>query len=294
MNTTYHTTTIVDALDYMHRFHGQTILIKLGGSILDDPQCVTRLCQDLQLLNRVGIKIILVHGGSKAINHALNIHQIDSQFIDGLRVTSQEAMQVIEMVLCGHINTGLVKQLNYIGIRTIGLTGADDKLLQCDYFSQQHGFVGKVRQINLKPVTSILNATDAPTRPIPVIAPIGVDRQGNSLNINADIAACEIAMAAGVDKLIYLTDQNGIFDEAGQLLPSLDTDQLQQLIDREIVKDGMLTKVRAILTALRTNLNDIHIINGQRPHALIEELFTVSGIGTLCKTTQHRRAQDDE
>jgi acetylglutamate kinase len=294
MNTTYHTTTIVDALDYMHRFHGQTILIKLGGSILDDPRCVTRLCQDLQLLNRVGIKIILVHGGSKAINHALTIHQIDSQFIDGLRVTSQEAMQVIEMVLCGHINTGLVKQLNYIGMRTIGLTGADDNLLQCDYFSQQHGFVGKVRQVNLKPITSILNATDSPACPIPVIAPIGVDRQGNALNINADIAACEIAMAAGVDKLIYLTDQNGIFDETGRLLSSLDTDQLQRLIDHEIVKDGMLTKVRAILTALQTHLNDIHIINGQRPHALIEELFTVSGIGTLCRTTQHRRAQDDE
>jgi acetylglutamate kinase len=294
MKTTFDITTIVDALSYMHKFHAQTILIKLGGSILDDPQCVTRLCQDLQLLNRVGIKIILVHGGSKAINHALNIHQIDSQFIDGLRVTSQEAMQVIEMVLCGHINTSLVKRLNCIGIRTIGLTGADDDLLQCDYFSQQHGFVGKVKQVNLKPITNILNATDSPARPIPVIAPIGIDQQGNSLNVNADIAACEIAMAAGVDKLIYLTDRNGIFDETGQLMSSLNTDQLQWLIEHKIVKDGMLTKVRAILSALQTNLNNIHIINGQRPHALIEELFTVSGIGTLCKTTQHRRAQDVE
>ncbi|NKB46946.1 MAG: acetylglutamate kinase [Legionellales bacterium] len=243
------------------------------------------LNQDLKLLKGVGIHVILVHGGGKAIDQALAMHHINSHFVDGLRVTSNAAMDIIEMVLCGHINNMLVKQLNHIGIRAVGLTGADDHLLQCEPISTQHERAGKVKAVNIQPIINILHTPDSQVHPIPVIAPIGIDSQGQSLNVNADVAACEIAMALGVNKLIYLTDQDGIFDADGQRLSSLDTHQLQQLIDQQIVKEGMLTKVRAILTALQTNMNHIHIINGQRPHALIEELFTVAGIGSLCKST---------
>jgi len=274
---------IIDTLRYLKRFQGTTILIKLGGSILHDETRIKALCDDLALLRSAGIKLVLVHGGSKAINQALDTYGIESTFVDGLRVTTKEAMTVIEMVLSGHVNTMLVRKLNHIGINAIGLSGADSKLLACERLSEEHGQVGSVVNINTKPIVSVLAQQQRESDAIPVIAPIGIDERGEALNINADWAATHIAVALGVDKLIFLTDQTGIKNKTNEVLSVLSEDNLLGLIADGTVRDGMLTKVKAILFALNNDLNHIHIINGQKPHALIEELFTVNGIGTLCQ-----------
>lgn len=274
---------IMEALSYASRFHGHLMLIKIGGSILNKESLITSLCEDIQLLKKNGIKVVLVHGGSKAINEYLDIHQVDSHFIDGLRVTSEKAIKVIEMVLCGHVNKLLVRKLNSIGLNAVGLCGSDDSMLKCDYYSSQHGFVGKIKQVFPEAILNLLSFQDALHGSIPVIAPIGVDEEGNPLNINADVAASEIAHALKVNKLIYLTDQEGVYDEQGHVYSELKEDELALLVEKGIVKDGMLVKVKAILAALQSDLNEIHILNGNKPHILIEELFTLTGAGTLCK-----------
>lgn len=274
---------IVDTLSYVEQFYGSTVLIKLGGSILHNEELIQSLCDDLKLLKGAGIKIVLVHGGSKAINQALLIHNIESEFIDGLRVTSKEAMKIIEMVLCGHVNSVLVRKLNSIGISAIGLSGADNSMLRCEYFSSKHGCVGTIKSVNTDPIINVLSQQGMRFSAIPVIAPVGVDYQGNPLNINADWAAYAIGAALQVDKLIYLTDQDGIYDKSGKVISELSEQVLQSMIEDHTVTGGMLAKVNAILAALRSGMNDIHILNGQRRHSLIEELFTVHGIGTVCK-----------
>ena len=269
---------IIDTLSYSNTFSGSTFLIKLGGSILQDIDSMNVLCDDLKLLNAAGIKIILVHGGSLAINQQLLKENIASEFIDGLRVTSSEAMSVIEMVLCGHVNTMLVKKLNSIGMLAVGLSGADNNMLLCDYYSKQHACVGTINTINTTLIDQLENT-------VPVIAPIGVDKSGNSMNINADYAASLLANALKADKLIYLTDQNGIYDKAGNILSEIFQKDLSDLINDGTVVGGMLTKSKAILKALDGHLNHVHILNGKKNHILIEELFTVKGAGTLCKKT---------
>ncbi len=274
---------IIDAIAYVNQFRGSTILIKLGGSILHDDELIKSLCVDLKLLKGAGIKVIIVHGGSKAINKYLEINQIKSHFVDGLRVTSPEAMKIIEMVLCGHVNKVLVRKLNTIGIQATGMSGADNSMLQCEAYSEVHGQVGTVRTVNTRFVTQVLAQDDTDYETIPVIAPIGVDSAGNPMNINADYAASHLAAALKVDKLIYLTDQDGIYDQQGEVYSQLLDTQLLQLIRGKIVEGGMLAKTKAILSALASGLNHIHILNGSKKHVLLEELFTVNGVGTLCR-----------
>ncbi len=276
---------ITNTIAYLNQFRGKTFLIKLGGSILDNDTLIESMCADLKLLKQAGINIIIVHGGSKAINSALTMHNIESQFIDGLRVTSLAAMNIIEMVLCGQVNTLLVRKLNHIGIQAVGLAGSDGNMLLCDYYSKQHGYVGTISSVDCSPIMQLISRQSTTSDIIPVIAPVGVDKQGNPMNINADHAAAELAVALQVDKLIYLTDQDGIYDQHGTLLSELCYAELNKLIDNKTVYGGMLTKVRAILSVLENNSNDIHILNGNTNHVLFEELFTVNGVGTLCKQT---------
>lgn len=265
-----------DAVSYLNQFHGSTFLIKLGGSILEDEALIESLCFDLKILKKAGINLIIVHGGSKAINQHLSTHNIQSKFVDGLRVTSSEAMKVIEMVLCGHINKILVRKLNSIGVNAIGLSGTDNNMLLCDFYSEKHGYAGVIHSINPKLITHFSDA-------IPVIAPIGVNTEGDPMNLNADYAASHIAITLKVDKLIYLTDQDGVYDKNGNICSELSSNDLVKFIKDGTVKEGMLTKTKAILSALNNNLNHVHILNGNKNHILIKELFTLKGVGTLCK-----------
>lgn len=278
------TLSIINTLNYVKRFAGQRVLIKLGGSVLDDQELINDLCVDFSLLRAARISLIIVHGGSRAIETQLKLNNIDSTFKDGLRVTTTEMMTIIEMVLCGQINRNLVRNINASGVAAIGLSGTDNHMLHCERINVELGEVGRVNKVDTTLIDRCL--TDQAQRflgHIPVIAPIGVDAHGNALNVNADWAATIIAQALNIDKLIYLTDQTGIYDENKQRISEIDKKGLQTLINNGVVKDGMLTKVRTIIDAFDCGISNIHIINAKQPHALIEELFTDEGIGTLCK-----------
>jgi acetylglutamate kinase len=273
---------IIDTLSYANQFKGHTFLIKLGGSILIHDDLIESLCQDLKLLVQTGIKLVLVHGGGPAINQACQLHQIKTQFIKGVRVTCDSSMKIIEMVLCGHVNPLLVRKLNHLGISAVGLSGASDGMLKCTVKDALYGKVGEIKAVNTHPISHILSSHQ--TFPaIPVIAPVGMDENGLALNVNADDAACHIATALKVDKLILLTDQEGIYDSKRQTISRIFIDDIQRLMDEKIVSQGMLVKVKMIRHALESGLNNIHILNGHHKHVLLEELFTKNGCGTLCQ-----------
>lgn len=261
----------------------QTLMIKIGGSILHDEQKIISLCMDIKTIKEAGFQIILVHGGSKAINEALMIHGIQSEFVDGLRVTSAAAIKIIEMVLCGHVNLSIVRNLNRLGVGAIGLSGADQQMLLCDYYSKKHGFVGEIIAINTAIIHHLLSFINNDSSSIPVISTIGVDNEGNALNINADMAACHIANALHVDRLIYLTDQDGIYDNNGNIFSQLSVEDIQMLIDQSIVRGGMLIKAKAVLASLKVGINQISILNGNQKNVLLDVIFNEKKVGTLCE-----------
>ena len=277
------TSSIIETLQYVKRFAGLRVLIKLGGSVLDNQELINQLCEDLSLLRAAGISLVVVHGGSRAIEEQLKLNAIQSEFKDGLRVTTPDMIHIIEMVLCGQINRNLVRNLNASGVSAIGLSGTDNWMLRCERVAPGLGEVGKIMEVDTTLIDRCI--TDQQHRflgHIPIIAPLGVDDKGFALNVNADWAATVIAQALKIDKLIYLTDQPGIYDENKDCISTINRQGLQELIDTGVVKDGMLTKVRTILEALDCGLGHVHIINAKRPHSLIEELFTEVGVGTLC------------
>ncbi|CDZ78378.1 Acetylglutamate kinase [Legionella massiliensis] len=259
--------------------NSKLILIKAGGSILQDETLISSLCMDIKAIASAGHRVIVVHGGGKAINEALAVYGIKSEFIEGLRVTSSEAIKVIEMVLCGQVNQLLVRKLNQTGLSTISLSGAQNQMLFCDLYSQQHGYVGEVKSVN---TTFLKNLSEGA---IPVIATLGIDKEGHALNINADMAACHIANALDVDQLIYLTDQDGIYNKQGQLFAQLSKAHLQLLINQAVVSGGMLVKVKAIIASLKAGLDRILVLNGQQKRVLIDTVLYQKQLGTLCECT---------
>lgn len=275
------------SLGYIQKFRNQTLLIKLGGAALQDESLVKSLCEDLALIHSVGINLILVHGGGPSINKELTLRGIEWNFVDGLRVTTPEMMEVIEMVLCGQVNHRIVRTLNQSGVRAIGLSGADASLLQCrqaDPRLQQVGLIEKVNTSSIQALMDHQKTSSQKSSPlIPVIAPVGVGKKGEAYNINADWAASRIAEAMNIKKVFFLTDQDGILDSQMKLISELDAGQLESLIEQGVVKGGMLAKTQTILYALRHGVKDVHIINARRPHGLIEELFTDRGVGTVCR-----------
>jgi acetylglutamate kinase len=255
------------------------IVIKVGGSILHNDASTHALCQELKTMSTHGLKIIIVHGGSKAINEALEVYGIQSLFIQGLRQTTAPAMKVIEMVLCGQVNQALVRHLNQLGLPAIGLSGATNRTLACDYISEEHGFVGEIKTVNTAYLECLLQAKE---QFIPVVASLGVDESGHAMNVNADLAAAFLANALGAEKLIYFTDQEGIYDKQGRVLPLLSEAHLAALVQESVVKDGMLVKVKAILESLRQGLNRIVIANGHKKNILTHALLSQEPVGTLC------------
>lgn len=260
------------------KVHKKTLLIKIGGSILHHPELLSAVCSDIKMLDEAGINLILVHGGSKAIQEALSIQGIHSEFLDGLRVTSPQAMQVIQHVLCDQVNKMLVDQLTALGLHAKGLSGKDGPLLLCEPYSVEHGLVGHIKTVDQSMLKILLDHEKA----IPVIATIGADEHGHLYNINADLAACHLANACHVDQLIYLTDQDGIYDDKGLTYAQLSENDLKQLIDQTIVQGGMLVKSKAILIALKS-LHEIHVLNGNQKHILLDVVLNGQSLGTSCK-----------
>jgi acetylglutamate kinase len=276
---------LLDALPYIRRYSGKTMVIKYGGHAMVDEELKEKFAQDMVLLKYVGINPVIVHGGGPQIGQLLKQLGIESQFVRGMRVTDQQTMDVVEMVLVGKINKEIVNAINHHGGRAVGLSGKDGELIVAKKLTvpgEEAGagkvdicMVGEVRAINPLVIES-LDRSDF----IPIIAPIGVGERGETYNINADSVAGEMAEALHAEKLILLTDVEGIRDNSGNVLPTLDLEQALQLIRDGVISAGMIPKVECCIKALRGGVNKTHIIDGRVRHAVLLEIFTKEGVGT--------------
>jgi acetylglutamate kinase len=280
---------LIEALPYMQRFAGKTIVIKYGGNAMIDENLKSSFAQDMVLLKAVGIDPVVVHGGGPQIGDLLKKIGKESRFIEGMRVTDRETMDVVEMVLGGLVNKQIVNLINHHGGRAVGLTGKDGGLIRARRLSiSRHspeldapeiidlGHVGEVSAID-PAVVAMLDSGDF----IPVIAPIGVGEDGTSYNINADLAAGKLAAVLGAEKLILLTNTPGVLDRSGELLTGLDPEHTDALIADATIHGGMLPKVQCALDTVRSGVPTAHIIDGRVEHAILLELFTDTGVGTL-------------
>jgi len=256
------------------------ILVKLGGSSLQDPKVVQSISQDLEQVHNRGQKVVVVHGGGPAINEALTAKGIQWEFIDGQRKTTGTMIEVIDSVLCGQVNRRIVKSLNAAGVPALGLSGADMQILHCQPMNEKLGFVGEVDQVNSSFILSLM--FDLKTPVVPVVAPLGVGERGQLFNVNADMAASALAAALNVKKLIFMTDQEGILDHNKKLISQIESLGLYQLIETGVVAGGMLAKVKAVLGALKKGVPAVQIIHAQKPHSLLDALLQPERGGTSC------------
>jgi len=275
---------IIEALPYIRAFHGKTVVVKYGGNAMVDPALTTAVMQDLILMALVGMRPVVVHGGGPQISQAMKSSGLTPTFVQGMRVTDPAAMRIVERVLVGEINQEIVARICRLGGSAIGLSGKDGGMVEArkaaptaapDGTPVDLGLVGEVAAVNPAPLQTLLGAGY-----IPVVAPTAGDQAGNTYNINADVVAGEIAAALQAEKLVLLTDIDGILDATGTLLPTLTRKEVDRLVADKTISKGMLPKVDACRTALCGGVRKTHIINGTRPHALIEELLTSEGVGT--------------
>ena len=280
---------LTEALPYIRKFHGSTVVVKYGGNAMADDDLKNTFARDIVLMKLVGLNPIVVHGGGPQIGYLLDKLNIPTRFVDGLRVTDAETMDVVEMVLGGLVNQEIVSLLNQHGGRAVGITGKDGDLLRARRLTLVKpgspeleapeiidiGHVGEIESVNGAVLDTLIQADF-----IPVIAPIGVGAEGESFNINADLVASWIARSLKAEKLVLITNTAGILDAAGQTLATLTTDEIQTLIDDATIAAGMLPKVRCAIEALDDGVDSVQIIDGTVPHALLLEIFTDAGIGT--------------
>ncbi len=266
---------LIEALPYIQQFERTTFVIKYGGAAMEDEQLKQMVAQDVTLLRKIGIDIVVVHGGGKEITALSKQLDLKTTFVDGQRYTDEETRDVVQMVLAGLVNKDMVRRINIHGGNAIGVSGIDAKLLRAKRFAAQDlGFVGEITEVNVPFLRSMLNDGF-----LPVIAPMGVDDEGTVYNINADIAAAEIAKALSARKLIYLTDVEGI--QVGKILVKcLSELDAENLIHDKTINGGMIPKVESALDALKAGVSKVHIIDGRKPHALLLEIFTTEGVGT--------------
>ncbi|MFQ5911953.1 MAG: acetylglutamate kinase [Nitrospinota bacterium] len=280
------TNVLVQALPYIRRFHGKTLVVKYGGAAMDKAELRESFAEDVTLLNYIGIRTIIVHGGGPQIGEVVERQGKESKFVMGLRVTDPETMDIVSMVLGGKVNKDIVNWINGHGGRAVGLSGVDGGTLLARKLHIEPpegwegeppdlGMVGEVREVRPE-LMELLTANGF----IPVVAPMGVGESGQLYNINADTAAGHIAGALRAEKLVYLTDVQGIQGEDGNLLSSLDKATVQAMQSRGVITGGMLPKVDACLRALETGVQKSHIIDGRVPHSILLEVFTDQGIGT--------------
>lgn len=279
---------LVEALPYIRRFYDKTIVIKYGGSTMEEEGMKRSFALDVVLLKYIGVNPVVVHGGGPQIGEMLTKIGKKSQFIEGMRVTDRETMDVVEMVLVGKVNKEIVALINQQGGKAVGLSGKDGRLITAKRLKLTKGggkgktpevidigMVGEVQAIN----PGVIEALEKENF-IPVIAPVGVGEEGETYNINADLVAGKIASALKAEKLILLTDVEGVMDEKHRLIPTLDVKQVKKLISQKIISSGMIPKVNCCLDAIEGGVAKTHIVDGRREHAILLEMFTDVGIGT--------------
>ena len=276
---------LIEALPYIQRLYGKTIVIKYGGNAMINEELKNSVMEDITLLKYIGMNPVIVHGGGPDINRALDKFDIKSEFINGLRVTDAPTMEVAQMVLVGKTNKEIVSLLNQKGGKAIGLCGIDGNLIECEQYKTSIngketdlGYVGRITRINSKVLDLI-----AKDEYIPVVAPIGVGTDGQSYNINADTVAGEIAAALKAEKLMLLTDVEGVkmSRDSKDILTSLTIKEVNELIEKKVINGGMIPKVLGCVEALEKGVGRAHIIDGRIPHAILLEIFTYKGIGTM-------------
>ncbi|KAA8496990.1 Acetylglutamate kinase [Porphyridium purpureum] len=274
---------LTEALPYIQRFRGKTMVIKYGGAAMKDPVLKRLVVDDLVFLSCVGIRPVFVHGGGPEINSWLGKLGIEAKFLNGLRVTDSATMDVVEMVLAGRVNKGLVSLINRAGGQAVGLCGKDGSLISAKPKNAELGFVGEVTGVN----PALLNVLAAAGY-IPVISSVGADEKGNSYNINADTLAGDLAAALGAEKLVLLTDVTGVlsqYPDESSLISHLTLPDCQNLISESVIAGGMVPKIGCCMKAIQSGVSASHIIDGRRPHSILLEVFTEKGIGTMITNT---------
>ena len=283
--------TITEALPFMRRYSGRTFVIKYGGHAMGDEELASIFASDIVLLKQVGIHPIVVHGGGPQIGKMLERLKIQSEFVEGLRVTDASTVEIVEMVLSGNINKQIVQAINAAGGSAIGLSGKDGNLIQATKLRRtvrdensniekilDLGFVGEPEQINPRILTSLEQSGM-----IPVIAPIGVGPDGETYNINADTVAGAVAGAIGASRLLLLTDVTGVLDKQGEIIPELSIEQVRALREDGTITGGMIPKLETCTAAVENGVDAAVILDGRMPHAMLLEIFTDRGIGTLIR-----------
>ncbi len=279
---------LIESLPYIKRFYGRTIVIKYGGHAMVDEQLKIDFAKDITLLKFIGLNTVVVHGGGPQINSVLDQMGINSTFVRGMRLTDQPTMDVVEMVLGGKINKTIVAQINREGGKAVGLSGKDGGLIHAKKIRIMHqaeadkppeiidpGLVGEVTRIDPGIIDTLTNKGF-----IPIIAPVGTGEKGETFNINADLVAAKIAIALSADRLVLLTDVDGVLDRGGNLISSIGASEIDSMIQNNIVTGGMIPKIEYAMEAVKNGVEKAHIINGTRRHSLLLELFTDKGIGT--------------
>ena len=270
---------LTEALPYIRRYTGKTVVVKYGGNAMINPELKQQVMEDIVLLWLIGVKIVLVHGGGPEINDLMKRLGKVPEFVNGLRVTDQETIDIVQMVLAGKVNKTLVNLIGTCGGQAIGLSGMDGHMIDCSMKDEKLGFVGAIQNVNVAPITDLLEKNY-----IPVISTIGCDKEGNLYNINGDTAAAFIAGALGAERLIMMTDIDGILrdkDDPNTLIRELTVPEAKALYDEGIVSGGMIPKVDCCIEAISHGVKNVVIMDGRVPHAIVMELLTDEGAGTM-------------
>ncbi|HKU46424.1 MAG TPA: acetylglutamate kinase [Burkholderiales bacterium] len=270
---------LAEALPYIQRFHGKTIVVKYGGNAMTDEVLKSSFARDVVLLKLVGMNPVVVHGGGPQIEDMLARLGKKGEFVQGMRVTDRETMDVVEMVLGGQVNKEVVELINQAGGKAVGLTGQDGAFIHARKMSEQLGQVGEIESID----PAVIEALEKGGF-IPVVAPIGTGRDGTTYNINADLVAGKLAEVLRAEKLVVLTNTPGVLDKAGKLLTGLTPKKIDDLVSKGVISGGMLPKIGSALDAARSGVKSVHIIDGRVPHSLLLEVLTDQGVGTLIKS----------
>ena len=275
---------LTQALPYIQRYTGKVVVVKYGGNAMINEELKQQVMEDIVLLWLIGVKVVLVHGGGPEITDMMNKLGKKSEFVDGLRVTDEETIEIVQMVLTGKVNKSLVNLLEMKGGNAIGLSGTDARLIEASMKDERLGFVGDVTKINIDPVTGLLEGGY-----IPVISTIGCDKEGNVYNINGDTAAAHIAGALEAERLIMMTDIDGILedmDDPDTLIPELTISEAQMLYEKGIISGGMIPKVDCCIEAINKGVKNVVILDGRISHSILMELLTNEGAGTLIKADE--------
>ncbi len=271
--------TLLEALPYLKRYPGKIAVVKVGGELVAKPKAAAQLAQDLVLLHSVGLRVVLCHGGGPQISEMMKRYGKEPVFIDGQRVTDKETLEITSMVLVGLINRTIVSLLNAHGRKAVGLSGVDGGMFTVKPKAPELGYVGEVTHVSTEAIMAILESGF-----LPVIASLGIDEHGDVYNVNADIAAGELAVALNAEKLVTLTNVEGLYKTFGDddsLISEIDAPSLREMLETQVLTQGMIPKAESIVYALENGVEKAHILDGRVEHAVLLEVFTPEGIGTM-------------